>query len=137
MAIGHLTEGITDGAVPYATGVLIFAVVIVLYETLGGLRAVAWTDVVQGCLLLLGLGGVLYAVLQSTGGIGGLTDWLAANKPGHLQRPEGDLLRTWLGNIVTVGFAAAVYPQAIQRIYAARSARVLRRSLGIMAFMPW
>ncbi len=136
MAIGHLTEGISDGAIPYAAGVLLFAVVIVLYETLGGLRAVAWTDALQGVLLLIGLAGILAAVLTSSGGLFGLTEWLTENRPELVQRPEPDLLRTWMSNILTVGFAAAVYPQAIQRIYAARSARVLRRSLGIMAFMP-
>ncbi|MEM6703475.1 MAG: sodium:solute symporter family protein [Acidobacteriota bacterium] len=132
MAIGHLTEGISDGAVPYAAGVLLFAVVIVVYETLGGLRAVAWTDTVQGILLLVGLAGILAAVLTSTGGLGGLTAWLAENHPEKVSRPPAPVLRTWVSNVLTVGFA----PQAIQRIYAAKSSRVLKRSLGIMAFMP-
>lgn len=136
MAIGHLTEGISDGAVSYAAGVLIFAVVIVVYETLGGLRAVAWTDTVQGILLLVGLAGILAAVLTSTGGLSGLTSWLAENRPEKVERPPAPLLRTWVSNVLTVGFAAAVYPQAIQRIYAAKSSGVLKRSLGIMAFMP-
>ena len=136
MAIGHLTEGISDGAIPYAAGVLLFALVIVVYETLGGLRAVAWTDSVQGVLLLVGLAGILVAVLTTSGGLVGLTEWLVENRPEKVARPDPTLLRTWMSNILTVGFAAAVYPQAIQRIYAAKNAQVLRRSLGIMAFMP-
>ena len=35
-----------------------------------------------------------------------------------------------------LGLASVVYPQAIQRIYAARSGQVLRRSLALMSFMP-
>ncbi len=41
--------------------------------TVGGLRAVAWTDCIQGLLLLLGLGGLVAAVIHSTGGLGALT----------------------------------------------------------------
>ena len=35
-----------------------------------------------------------------------------------------------------VGIGGALYPQAIQRIYAANSATALRRSLLVMAFLP-
>ena len=35
-----------------------------------------------------------------------------------------------------IGLAGAVYPQVIQRIYAAKSVKVLRQSLGAMVFMP-
>ena len=38
--------------------------------------------------------------------------------------------------IVMVGLAAAMYPHAIQRVYAAESERTLRRSLAGMAWMP-
>ena len=35
-----------------------------------------------------------------------------------------------------VGIGGALYPQAIQRIYAARSQRVLRNGVAMMAFLP-
>ena len=47
------------------------------------------------------------------------------------------LVLTHIANLLLlVGFSGAVYPQAIQRIYAARSGQVLQRSLRIMIFMP-
>ncbi|NIL98327.1 MAG: hypothetical protein GTO62_14650, partial [Planctomycetales bacterium] len=42
----------------------------------------------------------------------------------------------WLSYILLVGLGGALYPQAIQRIYAARSGRGLRLSLAVMAFLP-
>jgi len=38
---------------------------------------------------------------------------------------------------VLMGLASVVYPQAIQRIFAARSGRVLQRSFALMSFMPF
>jgi len=50
--------------------------------------------------------------------------------------PNALRYREWLSYILTAGFAVSLYPQAIQRIYAARSGAALRRSLAVMAFMP-
>ena len=38
--------------------------------------------------------------------------------------------------VLLVGLGAAIYPQAIQRVYAARDVGILKRSLATMAFMP-
>ncbi|MDA7520903.1 hypothetical protein N8546_01885, partial [bacterium] len=45
-------------------------------------------------------------------------------------------IRRWFSYIVVVGIGGALYPQAIQRIYAARSQRVLRNGVAMMAFLP-
>ena len=42
--------------------------------------------------------------------------------------PTGNGLREWVSYILLVGIGGAMYPQAIQRIYASRSATTLRRS---------
>jgi Na+/proline symporter len=47
------------------------------------------------------------------------------------------MLREWFSYILIVGLGGALYPHAIQRIYATRSRRVLNRSLAIMAFLPF
>lgn len=46
MVIGYFIEGISDGVVLYVVGVLIFVVVIVVYEMFGGLCVVVWMDIV-------------------------------------------------------------------------------------------
>ncbi|MED5454612.1 MAG: hypothetical protein VX961_08795, partial [Verrucomicrobiota bacterium] len=44
--------------------------------------------------------------------------------------------RQWFSYIFVVGLGGALYPQAIQRIYAARSQKVLRNGVATMAFLP-
>jgi SSS family solute:Na+ symporter len=136
MAMGHVTAGLTDGAIPYTAGVLGLAAAILAYETLGGMRAVAWTDALQGLILLVGLGTLLGWLLGQGGGIGGVTVWLLAHRPDAAVVPARAECANWASSIVLLGVGSVVYPQALQRVYAARSATVLRRALAIMAFMP-
>ncbi|MBW2383447.1 MAG: sodium:solute symporter family protein, partial [Deltaproteobacteria bacterium] len=50
--------------------------------------------------------------------------------------PDGAGRANWLSTILLLGLASVVYPQAIQRIYAAESGRALSRSFALMTFMP-
>lgn len=136
MAMGHVVAGFTEGAVPYWAGVLGFTVAIAVYETLGGMRAVAWTDCLQGMLLLVGLVGMLAAVAPSPDRLAELTGWLLANRPEKAEPPAPAALVNWASTVLLVGLSGAVYPQAIQRLYAARSLATLKRALALMAFMP-
>jgi SSS family solute:Na+ symporter/sodium/pantothenate symporter len=53
-ALGNTIASLSQGAVPAVVGQIILAIVMLLYETLGGLKGVAITDVLQGILLLVG-----------------------------------------------------------------------------------
>jgi SSS family transporter len=136
MAMGHVAAGLSGQLVPNWVGVLVLVVVIILYETLGGLRAVAWTDCVQGVMLFVGLLALLFAIAPGPAEFGALTDWLNRNAPEKTAVPGSEVCLRWFGTILLIGFSGAVYPQAIQRIYAARSTRSLKRSLQILGFMP-
>ena len=135
-AMGAAVEGLTDGAVPSAYGIIALAVIMVLYETLGGMRSVAWTDVQQGIVLLIGFALLLWIVPGLGGGIGSVVDQLSRSDPPKVQVPSLQACNTWVSYVFLLGFGAAIYPQAIQRLYAARSVRTLKRSLSLMAFMP-
>jgi|APTNR8051073442_1049403.scaffolds.fasta_scaffold02122_7 SSS family transporter len=136
MAMGHVVTTASGHAVPFWAGVAGLGLVIVLYETVGGMRAVAWTDCVQGGLLMLGLAGIMIAVLPGLGGLHDTSAWIIEHAPEKAAVPEGAAIRTWISTLLLVGFSAAIYPQAIQRIFAAESARTLRNSLRAMAFLP-
>ncbi|RMH02673.1 MAG: sodium:solute symporter family protein [Nitrospirae bacterium] len=137
MAMGHVVTGLSGHAVPYWLGVVFLGSVVIIYETLGGMRAVAWTDCVQGLMLLLGLTGLLLAALPDLRSLGGLTHWIVENQPEKAAVPSWTVVRTWISTVLLVGFSGAVYPQAIQRIYAARDERALKCSLNLMVFMPF
>ena len=136
VAMGHVTEGLSGGAVPYWAGVVLLTLVIGIYETIGGMRAVAWTDCVQGIMLLAGLTGLLLAVVPSPTDLGAVTAAIAAEAPEKVAVPPWSVTRNWLSTILLIGFSAAVYPHAIQRIYAARNAATLKRALSVMVFLP-
>ena len=136
MAMGHVAEGLSGGAVPYWAGVVLLTLVVIVYETVGGMRAVAWTDCVQGIMLLAGLAGLLLAVAPTPTHLAGLTAVVAAAAPDKVAVPGWDVVRSWFSTILLIGFSGAVYPHAIQRIYAARDAATLRRAFGVMVFLP-
>ncbi len=137
MAMGHVTAGLSDQAIPYAAGVLVLAAAILGYELLGGLRAVAWTDCMQGVLLAIGLSGLLAATFLSGEGMGAAAEWVFENQPAKGFRPAAPMLATWASTLLLIGFSGAVYPQAIQRIFAARSTGSLRKALAALGFLPF
>lgn len=137
MAMGHVVSGLSEGAVPYAAGVLVLAAAILGYELLGGLRAVAWTDCLQGMLLAVGLIGLLAATVLTGEGLEAATRWILEHAPEKALKPSASVQAGWASTVLLIGLAGAVYPHAIQRIFAARSTRSLRRALSVMAFLPF
>jgi Na+/proline symporter len=135
-AMGHVTTQVTDGAVPYAAGVIGLAGMILFYETLGGMRAVAWTDAAQGILMGVGLAILLGWLLHEAGGLGAITEAVARVRPDAVVVPGAVEKANWASTLVLLGLASVVYPQAIQRIYAAKSGRSLTRAFALMTFMP-
>jgi Na+/proline symporter len=136
IAMGHVASQVTDGLVPYWAGVVGLAGMILLYETVGGMRAVAWTDAAQGVLMLLGLSALLGWLIGAAGGLEPITRQLYELRPEVVRVPDARECANWGSTLVLLGLASVVYPQAIQRIYAARSGLALKRSFSIMTFMP-
>ncbi len=136
LAMGHMAVGLSGGEVPFWAGVIVLALVIGVYETLGGLRSVAWTDAVQGVLLLAGLWVVLALMLGRVGSLSEISQGLLAQSPDLVAVPGWAQCGTWASSIVLLGVGAAVYPHALQRIYAARDVGALQRSLRVMVCMP-
>lgn len=135
-AMGLFFSGLSGGKLDLWVGVVTLALVMVIYESLGGMRAVAWTDALQGVILLCAFAILIGVLRVEFGPLSGVTERLEAELPGRVGRPDGDTLRTWVSFVVLFGCGAACYPMAIQRLYAAGSVKNLRRSLALMAFMP-
>ena len=136
IAMGHTFAGLTDGRVPYWVGVVGGAAVILVYELLGGMRAVAWTDALQGMILMLGLLLAAVFLAHEIGSPAEVLDLVAAVAPEKLATPTWEVCVLWISNMLLLGLGGPLYPQAIQRIYAARKAADLKRALTTMAFLP-
>jgi Na+/proline symporter len=135
-AMGELAAQVTGGAIPYEMGIAILAAVILLYETVGGMRAVAWTDAAQSVLMIVGLAALATWLVGEAGGLGAMTSSILELRPAAGRVPDTVERVNWASTIVLLGLASVVYPQAIQRVYAARDGRALRRSLALMTYMP-
>ena len=136
-----LTYGVEDSAIAPRTafigGVILLAAIMLIYETLGGFRAVAWTDAIQGVILILGFMLLLGMVIHKYGTPADAVAKLIQIAPEKIEPPTGTRQTlNWISWIIIVGFGGALYPQAIQRIYVARNARTLRRTLAVMVFLP-
>lgn len=136
--LGTAFAGISQGRIPMWAGVIGLALVMLIYESLGGMRSVAWTDAIQGGMLLAGFTILIGVAFSQFGSLPEAIEKLAGN-PDTLHKikpPDGDGARNWMSFVLLVGLGAAIYPQAIQRVYAARNVGTLKRSLAVMAFMP-
>jgi len=136
IAMGHITAGLSGGTVPYWVGVVLLTLVVLIYETIGGMQAVAWTDSIQGLMLIVGLTGLLIAVSPSPSELTEITKFIAVEAPAKTAVPGWDVCRNWLSTLLLIGLSGAVYPHAIQRIFAARDSTALKRSFSVMVFLP-
>ena len=142
MAMGRAMEGLTNtGSVfAYHYGVILLTIIMVIYGTLGGIRAIAWTDAIQGLVLMAGFFILFFLLINSFGSISLATDRILQSTDKDIFKrvlpPDVNRIREWFSYVILVGLGSTLYPQAIQRVYAAKSAKVLRQSLAVMAFMP-
>jgi len=77
---------LTAGHISYNLAAILAYGIVIIYVATGGLRAAAWSDVLQSGLMIVvawGLG--LYLPLKLWGGIGPMFQNIAATKPGFLQ----------------------------------------------------
>jgi len=134
--MGLMVEGLSGGQVDAFWGVVVLAIIMMVYSTIGGMRSVAWTDAIQGAMMLMGFILIAIIIQNDMGGWSPAFEQLRELAPEKLAPPDGRGAVTWLSTVILIGIGASVYPQAIQRIYAARSARTLQQSLAGMAVLP-
>jgi len=108
----------------YGAGVLIGAVVILYYTTVGGFKAVAYSDLLQGVLMFGCLVALPFVAIPAAGGWTAVMGSLQAEDPALL-RPMGSFGLTLPGIVSAVGFvgiglAFLGAPQLLARFISAR-----------------
>ncbi len=85
VAIAKVLEVVSGGAIQYHYCVVIVVAMVLAYTTLGGGRAIAWTDLLQFALLITGaVSALVYIVWHVPGGISGIVE---AGR--HAVKPNG------------------------------------------------
>ncbi|MDO6707866.1 sodium/pantothenate symporter [Photobacterium sp. 1_MG-2023] len=122
----------------YAQGLMIFAVTVGLYTTIGGFRAVVMTDTLQGIMMIIGTLALLAGIIHAGGSIGGLVTTLHQIDPA-LVTPYGPdnflsqpfMLSFW----ILVCFGVIGLPHAAVRCMSYKDSRSLHRGMVISTVM--
>jgi sodium/proline symporter len=127
VATGKAFSGFTD--LSYGASVVLGASIIILYTLVGGYKAVAWTDLLQGILMLAGLIIVPVVAVEAAGGWESVITTLRADDPA-LMSPWGPTGNGTVGLIAVVSFVAIGIgfigvPQLMVRFMSARSEKSL------------
>jgi len=130
VATGKAFSGFID--LDYRAGVIIGAVIIISYTFVGGYKAVSYTDVVQGVLMLLGLIVVPWVAINAAGGWEQMTATLYDYDPSFLDM-FAVLDGSAAGLVAVVSFAAIGLPflgvpQMLIRYMSARDEEELRKA---------
>ncbi|WP_047983066.1 sodium/pantothenate symporter [Ornithinibacillus californiensis] len=128
----RLIESLTG--MSYTTALFIFAVSVLVYVTIGGFRAVALTDAIQGSFMFVGTLILLIATVIAGGGISNIIADLAAENP-NLITPfgaEGNLTPAYVSSFwILVGVGVVALPQIAVRAMSYKSAKSMHRALII------
>ncbi len=126
VGISYVIEKVTGGIIPYTAAAFTVAVVLIVYQGLGGMRGVAYTDVLQLCLLSLTLVSVLVTIFISFD-VSAVFQRLAVSDKAALLSapgPEGIWNSTyWVTSFIALGFGWFLWPHLWARIIASKEKR--------------
>lgn len=129
---GRLIESLTG--LSYTTALFIFAISVLIYVIVGGFRAVALTDAVQGVVMLIGTVVLLIATIVAGGGLSNIMSELVAENP-NLVSPfgaEGDLTPLYVSTFwILVGVGVVGLPQISVRAMSYKNSKGMHRAIII------
>ena len=128
----HLIESLTD--LSYTGALFIFAVAVLIYVIIGGFRAVAVTDAMQGIIMFIGTLILLVAVVIAGGGVQNIFNDLVSENP-NLVTPfgnDGSLSAAYVSSFwILVGVGVIGLPQVAVRAMSYSNSRSMHRALVI------
>ena len=128
--LGYILSVASGDRISFELGTLILLVVAAAYLMAGGLRAVYWTDVVQGVWMYVAVWvGALVIAYKLFGGPLQLWRRVAAERPDLLSLPGPQGFFTpgmWFGLMVVLSFGIVFQPHIMIRYYTAASAKTIK-----------
>ena len=128
--LGYIINVASGGRISFELGTLILLVVAAAYLMAGGLRAVYWTDVIQGVWMYLAVWiGAIYLAFELFGGPMELWQAVREQRPDLLSLPGPEGFFTpgmWIGMTITLSFGIVFQPHMMIRYYTAVDAKTLK-----------
>lgn len=128
--LGYILNVATGGRISFEVGTAVLLGVAAAYVMAGGIRAVYWTDVIQGVWMYIALWvGGLFLAYTLFGGPAELWRAVMNQRPDLLSLPGPRGFFTpgmWLGLTVTLSFGIVFQPHIMIRYYTAVSGRTIK-----------
>ena len=128
--LGYILSVATGDRISFEVASLILLVVAAGYLIVGGLRAVYWTDVIQGIWMYIAVwAGSLVLVYKLFGGPGELWRRLVTERPDLLTLPGPEGFFTpgiWVGMTIALSFGIIFQPHMMIRYFTSASSRTLK-----------
>jgi SSS family solute:Na+ symporter len=118
--------------IPYLSGALLITAFIVVYVTLGGMRSIVWTDLIQAVMMIVFTLAAFFIILRQSGGFVQTHKEVYSSFPGLFSRPGQDrsmLFGIWFGYLFLWFFADPMFPQLFQRFIAAKDEKSLNTTV--------
>jgi len=133
-AIGGATiyEAVTG--LRYEIGLTIFFVTVIIYTTIGGYRAVAYTDILQGAVMVIGSTSIIIASIINAGGLENITMSLMSTNVGYVTPygVGGGLHPLWVSSFfVLVGIGVIGLPYVSVKAITYKDSRSLHNAIII------
>lgn len=128
--LGYIINIASGDRISFELGTLILLVVAAGYLMAGGLRAVYWTDVIQGIWMYAAVWiGAMYLAFELFGGPLELWAQVKAQRPDLLSLPGPNGFFTpgmWIGMTITLSFGIIFQPHMMIRYYTAVDSKTIR-----------
>ena len=125
--------------IPYEYCVIIMSVLTAVYVILGGYKATAMNDFIQGIIMLFGIVAVILAVLSAQGGLTSAVEKLAALPADGSTEPGSGMFATlfgpdpWglLGVVILTSLGTMGLPQMVGKFYSITDEAAIKRGTVI------
>ncbi len=117
--------------IPYLATIFIFSLIVIIYTLIGGMFAVAWTDLIQGALMIVGFIILLPIVVPAAGGMGSAMEAYRINNAAFATMDGGGKPLLWIisGFLVWGFYQIGGQPGAITRFQTTTQPQKLKKSL--------
>ncbi len=125
VVIGLVFNVVTEGAVSMQMGIVIGALVVVIYTLWGGMYSVAWTNFVQMVIIIIGLFYIAWIVANKAGGVSAVVAHAdAAGKLAFWPNPQPRDILAFIAAAITVMLGSIPQQDVFQRINSSRTENI-------------
>ena len=135
MSAGFVLSTLTGGTIPYFWGAVFLTAFIIIYVFLGGMRSIAWTDVLQGVMVVFFLFIAVLVVSRAQGGIVEAHSQARAVDHTLFTREGSVSVRIWFSYGILWSFCNPMFPQIFQRFFMAKDEKGLKRSMFVFPLL--